>query len=266
MCTGRWWGQRRAPRWWASPCVENNLTGTSGSGATSGVRRGARNPSSLGVAGWPCSHAGRQGEVNSLAILVHATQHDGGSVVLFPARRAPHPCGGRWDGQSGWWGCAGSLPPMEVRPGCMREPTVNLCREVGSRLARESRFQRAYVAGVKVCDCQCRTGKPQIGRTTRGWVAVPTYVCLREERARGVTWYWRAAVRGFEGTPRAPLHAGERHSQRDRDGIADRNARCSARGRPSGGSVLVTRSPGTSPQAERAVGQSEPHRKNWGNI
>lgn len=144
---------------------------------------------------------------------------------------------------------------MEVRPGCMREPTVNLCREVASRLARESRFQRAYVAGVKVCDCQCRTGKPQIGRTTRGWVAVPTYVCLREERPRGVTWYWRAAVRGFEGTPRAPLHAGERHSQRDRDGIADRNARCSARGRPSGGSVLVTRSPGTSPQAERAVGQ-----------
>ena len=49
--------------------------------------------------------------------------------------------------------------------------------------------------------------------------------------------------------------AGERHSQRDRDGIADRNARCSARGRPSGGSVLVTRPPGTSPQAERAVGQ-----------
>ena len=69
----------------------------------------------------------------------------------------------------------------------MREPTVNLCREVASRLARESRFQRAYAAGVKVCDCQCRTGKPQIGRTTRGWVAVPTYVCLREERARGVT-------------------------------------------------------------------------------
>lgn len=89
VCTGRWWGQRRAPRWWASPCVENNLTGTSGSGATSGVRRGARNPSSLGVAGWPCSHAGRQGEVNSLAILVHATQHDGVVGRAIPSAPCP---------------------------------------------------------------------------------------------------------------------------------------------------------------------------------
>ena len=198
VCTGRWWGQRRAPRWWASPCVENNLTGTSGSGATSGVRRVARNPSSLGVAGWPCSHAGRQGEVNSLAILVHATQHDGAVGRAIPS--APCPSSMRRQ-----MGRAIRLPPMEVRPGCMREPTVNLCREVASRLARESRFQRAYVAGVKVCDCQCRTGKPQIGRTTRGWVAVPAYVCLRKERARGTNRCWRA--REYPSTP------GRRHSR-----------------------------------------------------
>ena len=177
--------------------------------------------------------------------------------MLFPARRAPHPCGGRWDGQSGWWGCAGSLPPMEVRPGCMREPTVNLCREVASRLARESRFQRAYVAGVKVCDCQCRTGKPQIGRTTRGWVAVPTYVRLRKERACGHNLVLEGCCSSARGCPSStpPRWGGATH-EHVREGIADRDARCSARGRPSQGARYLL--PGPRALARR---QSE----QWGN-